>query len=326
MAGNQELVEQNSRHSVYVQRYAGGLKNEFIPYLEQLRKDVAAWIATTEWSANRRNTLLRELSAIQTAIYNEYNTQLILDLDEFGISESEWQARSLGSIIPEDSILETVVPAPQQIITAADTIPLIMEDSQVTKLLDDFIRDWSISEVQRVNNVISTGFSTGQTTQEIVRAISGPHGIFDKQVRRNNETIVRTATNHMSTIARERTLEENKQFVTGYRIIATLDDRTCLAKGQKVLMANGEYLPIESIAIGDFVVSGAGVKRQVVDTPRSRSKQLLNVTLETGNIVTCTADHRWLTHNRGWVEAQHLNEGDEIVELSDLQNWQGKEA
>lgn len=46
------------------------------------------------------------------------------------------------------------------------------------------------------------------------------------------------------------------------------------------------------------------------------TKHLMEISLEDGQTYRCTLDHKWLTSNRGWVEAQHLIEGDDIVNIS----------
>jgi ABC-type dipeptide/oligopeptide/nickel transport system ATPase component len=39
------------------------------------------------------------------------------------------------------------------------------------------------------------------------------------------------------------------------------------------------------------------------------------VIMEDGKIIECTKDHEILTHNRGWVHAQDINENDDVVEV-----------
>jgi len=49
-----------------------------------------------------------------------------------------------------------------------------------------------------------------------------------------------------------------------------------------------------------------------VKTP-SAHKPKVQIVLDNGHIVKCTADHQWLTTNRGWVEAGELTPGDDLV-------------
>jgi major membrane immunogen (membrane-anchored lipoprotein) len=47
------------------------------------------------------------------------------------------------------------------------------------------------------------------------------------------------------------------------------------------------------------------------ETPTA-SKQKIELTLENGKVIQCTADHKFFTNNRGWVEAQNLTDDDDI--------------
>lgn len=50
----------------------------------------------------------------------------------------------------------------------------------------------------------------------------------------------------------------------------------------------------------------------VIENPTS-GKQKIKFTLENGKEIKCTIDHKFLTSNRGWVEAQDLNDEDDLV-------------
>ena len=242
---NQTLTESASRHAVYVQRYAGGLANKFAPFLERLRVSIAATLALTPEQQSRQQQLIREVNAIQRTIYAEYNRQLELDLRQFGASESEYEFRQLENVIDSPSY-EPVIPSSNQVIAAIESTPLLFEDSDTVKLLEPFITDWEASEIQRVDNIIRTGFATGQTNAQIARRISGDNGTLDKQTRRNNKTIVRTATTHVSNVARQETLKENDDIVRGYIWLSTLDDRTsatCRSRDQQEFLWTDDYQP-----------------------------------------------------------------------------------
>lgn len=77
---------------------------------------------------------------------------------------------------------------------------------------------------------------------------------------------------------------------------------------------------ISEIVIGDEVLSvdestGRAVWKKVtsqVQTPSS-AKPKVEITLETGKKIRCTTDHKWLTSNRGWVEAGSLTLEDDLL-------------
>jgi SPP1 gp7 family putative phage head morphogenesis protein len=243
---NQQLTESSSRHAVYVQRVAGGLDDEFLPYLERLKKDVSSWIVLNDWDQLRQRDLLRELTSIQTEIYNEYNKQLILDLGEVGLNDAKWQQRQIKSVLPDDFDHLVTTPPKSAIISVIKSTPLVFEDANQVKLLQPFIRDWSASEINRVNGIIQTGFLTGQSNREIAKAVAGKGGYLDKQVRQHNETLVRTAVNHTATVARDAVMKDNDDIIIGYRWLSTLDGRTsdiCRGLDQQVFKTDDDYQP-----------------------------------------------------------------------------------
>ena len=50
----------------------------------------------------------------------------------------------------------------------------------------------------------------------------------------------------------------------------------------------------------------------VVETP-SANLQKVEIELENGQIIKCTSNHKWLTENRGWIEAGKLTIDDDLV-------------
>ena len=77
---------------------------------------------------------------------------------------------------------------------------------------------------------------------------------------------------------------------------------------------------IADIQAGDEVSSrdeatGSSVWRKVTQQIKTKSahKPKVQITLDNGHTIKCTADHRWLTTNRGWVEAGDLTTTDDLV-------------
>lgn len=225
----EQLTEQTTRHSVYTQRFAGRLANLFDPYLTRLTREIKLIMVDapeTTQSIRRINQLISEWRSVSLSIYGEYNEDVLYEeLQPFAVNESEWELDNLKSVVKSPSIT-LAAPAPVQVWAAVNSTPLIFPDSNGVKLLEPFIKDWEKGQIEAVSDIIRTGFITGRTSQQITQDIAGKNGYLDNQNRKSIKTMVRTATNQVSNVARRETLDENDDIVIGYQIIATLDSRT----------------------------------------------------------------------------------------------------
>lgn len=93
--------------------------------------------------------------------------------------------------------------------------------------------------------------------------------------------------------------------------------RGCFIPETKVTMQDGSQKQINEINKGDFVKNHYLQKgTEVVDIFKyDVNEKIVELEFENFNI-KCTIDHKFLTKNRGWVEAQHLTELDDIFEVS----------
>jgi hypothetical protein len=94
----------------------------------------------------------------------------------------------------------------------------------------------------------------------------------------------------------------------------------CVAEDSAVLMGDDSYKLIRNVRIGDEVATFDESKQQfttsVVDAVYDQgTKECIELVFDDGKKLVCTADHLLLTKNRGWVEAQHLVENDELMEV-----------
>jgi intein/homing endonuclease len=109
-------------------------------------------------------------------------------------------------------------------------------------------------------------------------------------------------------------------FVPGEEVVASEKVHGCLHSDTKVMMANGEEVPISTLIVGDIVLAYKGegefVPRKVINVihraPVASQKWLK---LSFGErFVVCTEDHLFMTENRGWVPAKEISEKDEVVQ------------
>lgn len=85
----------------------------------------------------------------------------------------------------------------------------------------------------------------------------------------------------------------------------------CFAKGTMVKMGDGSLKPIEDIKEGDEVYTyEKETKKYVIEivekTFINKPKPMVEIEFENGEIIRCTADHKFLTKEGEWVQAKDL--------------------
>jgi DNA polymerase III alpha subunit len=117
---------------------------------------------------------------------------------------------------------------------------------------------------------------------------------------------------------------KNSDYFISYQKIMELARNVCLtgpARGcfvpeTRVLMADGMHAPIGTIKVGDVIKDAYGVDQMVTQIFRYQvDEELLELEFDDGKKIRCTKEHKFLTKNRGWIEAQHLTEDDDLIEV-----------
>ena len=104
------------------------------------------------------------------------------------------------------------------------------------------------------------------------------------------------------------------QKFCGYSFLESDKLRKCVARGTKILMANGFVKNIEDVKIGDIVATKYGNRisaRPVTAWSNNGIKETVTIKIDSGIYISCTRDHRVLTQ-RGYVEAQNISNSDYI--------------
>lgn len=120
-----------------------------------------------------------------------------------------------------------------------------------------------------------------------------------------------------------KTLKFAKYFLTYYHIMRVCGEhmllgnaRGCFLPGTRVKMADGMMAPIETVRIGEQVVDAHGKVQTVENTlAYDCNEEVVELEFNDGKVIRCTKDHKFLTTNRGWVEAKDLTEEDDVKEV-----------
>lgn len=237
-------------HQIWLQRYSAQESNQFEPYLRQLRNEIRSQVLDFGDDSRTKARLVKMLRDLEDALYgitSDWDAQLLQDLKDLSIYESQFTAETLDKNI--DANFTT--PTPEQVWAAVKFNPLQLEGRAVdfTKLL----ASWSDTEVSRLVMGVKTGFVQGLTTRQIVKQVIGDGSLINVS-ERNVKSMVHTAIAHVSNQAREATYQKNNDIITGYQWVSTLDKRTtpiCRSRdGMKFYSDDGKPHPMPPAHFG----------------------------------------------------------------------------
>jgi len=236
---NEELLDATVRHQIVVLRFSDRMAADAAGLLEASDRELVAMLQTelTEFAEARLNAMLIEVRRLRAAAIQAVDTDVRPDIDGLSQVEATWEAGAMGAAIPVDIALNTVSPATLRAVVASpiNGIPL---------------QGWwdrlAASDAQRIEQQLRLGVLQGETTDQIVRRIRGTKaaGYSDGVLaitKRDAETVVRTAANHVSTGARQATWDANADIISGVRWVSTLDGRTSAVCRSR----DGEVYPID---------------------------------------------------------------------------------
>ena len=251
---NPALLDSTIRNQIYLERLKANQVQRFTKFLKKIDRDLRDRLTRedlTEFSRTRLQTLLVSVNKNLNETFNRFQEQLDADLDEIGVYEAEFEARSLENALDQDGF-ESIVPASNQVHAAIYSTPLSVRGSDGGKLLQPFVKDWSKKDRARIIGAIRQGFFEGQTNFQIIQALRGTKarnyqdGVLGV-VGRNAEAIVRTAVQHVASVARFETWNKNPEVVKGYEWVSTLDSKTTTVckglDGQTFKMGKGPKPP-----------------------------------------------------------------------------------
>src|SRR5690554_2125588 len=223
MSSNQFLIDRLTREQLLLQRYSNSVIRELLPILTNLRNSLEARMldTPTEFQAMRLAGLQADLSRIITEVTGQLEIQLADSLTELAQYQAEFAAKALQTAVS----VETVLPSVDQIAAVVTRSQMrLVSGNQIKNLtLNQLITEFAGSMDRQIKTAIQAGVIEGRTVQELAREVGG---LVNTRSRRQAETLVRTAVNHVGSVARQRTYEANADVIQGEEYAATLDGRT----------------------------------------------------------------------------------------------------
>jgi SPP1 gp7 family putative phage head morphogenesis protein len=233
MAVNQAILDATIRHAVFLEQLKSGEVAKFAPFLKEIDRSIRERLTRvdlTDYTVARLERLLSEVDSLLLGIFDRYSDKLNLDLVDIANYEAEFEATSLTRAAPVGVSFDAAVPGAAAIRAAILTNPLSVRGDG-GKLLKTFIDGFTATERQRLTGAIRQGFFEGQTNFQIIKNIRGTKALQYNDgilatTNRNAGAIVRTAVQHVATLARMETLKANSDVVQSVEWVSTLDSKT----------------------------------------------------------------------------------------------------
>lgn len=224
---NQELFDLTLQRQIAVRRMTQDVLNDVLDYLTTVDQDLVKKLKgdLTTFQKSRLHSLLKEVKDLRKAVWLELLQDTRLNLEQLAALEAAWEEQAIKRVIPIERSFASV--NIEQVVASAMAKPF------QGATMSQWFSDLATKDITAITRAISLGVTEGQTIDEMIRVIRGTKasgftdGILSTS-RRHAETIVRTATNHVSNAARNEVWMANSDIIRGLRWTATLDGRTSL--------------------------------------------------------------------------------------------------
>jgi len=237
------IIDAVSRHAHYLEQYYNGEVNKFAPFLRRVVRGLRLELLQTNTviSEARIKAKLEYVERLVTSEFKEYTDRVTEQIDLFAVSEAGFIAETVSEV----ANVTFVLPSETQLVAAVKARPFN------NRLLKGYLDAFSKDQSALIRGAVSMGFYEGKTTQEIVRGIVGSKSLNFKDGTLNTSrtsvsNMVRTALSHTSSVARNKSYEDNADLIPYYEWVATLDGRTspvCRSRDGKVFPVGKGPLP-----------------------------------------------------------------------------------
>lgn len=251
---NEELLDAAIRHQIFLLRYSGHVRNRVTEVLnrteEELARRIRDQLRNSQGLASpvefrRLQALLASLTAIRQKGWKEATKLLLNDIEELAYREPIILQNIYTTPLPV--YVNTVLPSAEFLKSVALSKPF------EGRLLKDWAATMESDDIRRMHAAVQAGMVAGEDHATIARRVVGTarlRGVdgATETTRRQVQSIIRTAVQHVANDARDGFFDLNKDLFTEEQFVATLDSRTtpiCRAlDGKKFKVGDGPRPPL----------------------------------------------------------------------------------
>jgi SPP1 gp7 family putative phage head morphogenesis protein len=224
------LLDLAVRRQMLLERLKAGQSRDFTKGFDGLEKALLRAFGGVdgELNAKGKRYLAKFLKEAEDAVTAPLAKSTELYMAELEKTAGVYAAAESIDILKSVRGLDTLkVPNAKQAFKRALENPM----SHSGETLTEFVESFGQREAKRVLSRIRLGSSQGLTNQEIIKSIIGTKARNYKDgvlaiSRRNADTMVRTATQHVASTGRQALWEANADVVEKYQWVSTLDRST----------------------------------------------------------------------------------------------------
>ena len=344
MSTNQYLTDAATRHAVFLNRYAGGQSKEAQKALSRIRRDINARLSQepTQFQAQRLNDVLKDINELYATGFKSLSAGVKGGTIDLAESEAAFSTK----LFNKGTSANFALPSTDALIAAVSIAPMAAPAGMAGITIDAALAQYGTKKAAQISQIIADGVVLGDTTPVISRKVGR---IINTLQRRQLDTLVRTITNHTSSVARMATYERNSEIIEGYQFIATLDNRTtmiCASNDGKVfqvgmgpvpplhwgacventlITTRRGKIPIQDVMVGDYALTHTGRwKRVNAVMAKPEKHKVVTLVDDLGSSVSLTVDHPVLTIN-GYKSVGDIHLGDKCFNHSNKfinpKNW-----
>jgi SPP1 gp7 family putative phage head morphogenesis protein len=205
---------------IFVQRYAKGIEKSQRQRIAAIFDEADVILQKyplDDMSLIDESKLYAELRELFSDALGEEADKITDELIRFAVSEAEFSADMFGRAVKPIVNIPTLQELESDVYQSSFGF---QQGLTIRSALDKF----GIQKTRQAIQTIRDGVLEGKTSQQITSAFRGLFSLHARQAG----TLVRTGVNHVSTVARMTTIEQNTNLFDGYEWVSTLDSRTSL--------------------------------------------------------------------------------------------------
>jgi SPP1 gp7 family putative phage head morphogenesis protein len=228
------------KHQIFLQRYGGGWWAANKDVITELSKEIEVRIMMADVVSSRKlDKLYADLDALLVDKIDIIRADIKAKTPELSAYEAGFTERMMLNAVKPGIVFEGLQTNYFDTFFENQLAQLVSGKKIKTQTLDEIFDTFTGTAQTDVRDKIRAGIALGDTNEDIAKTVSK---MVDSRTKRQAETVVRTAANHVGGQTRQSFYGENDDVLEGYIYSATLDSNTT------ILCAglDGKHLPLDT--------------------------------------------------------------------------------